>query len=73
MIIESFVPVFEPDGVLWQKIHEAEDGTGNGNAAATSGAAGSGSRNLGEEEIRLEPPSPSKPVGEASACLEKRQ
>lgn len=72
--------VFEPDGPMWLKMQDPEDGvssspapnaelqTNNHDKAATAGNAATSSK----EAARLEPPSPSKPANELSACLERK-
>jgi len=84
--IISLDKMFEPDGALWVKMSDAEEAAANGRSANT-GAEGASLREVSEDdssagavtvtaacstEPRLEPPSPSKPATEISACLERK-
>ncbi len=69
--------MFEPDGNLWVKMTDAEDGgdadggVGDREADADGGHP-EALQEVSEDTTRLEPPSPSKPATELSACLERK-
>ena len=76
-INDSFL-VFDPEGPLWIQVVDPENGEESNDAAIKDNADNELSnankaKNNTEEEEELEPPSPSKPAYENTACLQKKR
>ena len=71
-----YLSVFDPEGPLWIQVvdpengEESSDGAIDDNAENEHNNAHKQKNNKGEE---LEPPSPSKPAYENTACLQKKR
>jgi len=76
--IISLDKLFDPEGPLWIQVVDPENGEEPNDAAIKDNADNELSnankaKNNTEEEEELEPPSPSKPAFENTACLQKKR
>ena len=77
LIFSYFSSVFDPEGPLWIQVVDPENPEQSSDEAAIQDNAENEHSNAhiekNNEEEELEPPSPSKPAYENTACLQKKR